>query len=61
MDLYNKKILFLIHQEILGRSERQGLGISKILTTKYNYTDNVLVVHKSVLMYRTQGSHYLNL
>lgn len=61
MDLYNKKILFLIHQEILGRSERQGLGISKILTTKYNYTDNVLVVHKSVLMNRTQGSHYLNL
>ena len=61
MDLYNKKILLVIHQGILGGVERQGLGISKILTTKYNCTVNVLVVHKSVLMNRTQCSHYFNL
>jgi hypothetical protein len=60
MDLYNKKILLVIHQGNLGGAERQGLGISKILTTKYNCTVNVLVVHKSVLMNRTQGSHYFN-
>ncbi len=60
MDLYNKKILLVIHQGYLGGAERQGLGISKILTTKYNCTVNVLVVNKSVLMNRTQGSHYFN-
>lgn len=47
MDLYNKKILLVIHQGILGGAERQGLGISKILTTKYNCTVNVLLSHSS--------------
>jgi glycosyltransferase involved in cell wall biosynthesis len=45
MDLYNKKILLVIHQGILGGAERQGLGISKILTTKYNCTVNVLLTY----------------
>lgn len=36
MDLLNKKILLVIHQGRLGGAERQGLGISKILTEKYN-------------------------
>lgn len=47
MDLYNKEILLVIHQGILGGAERQGLGISKILTTKYNCTVNVLLSHSS--------------
>nr|WP_315174132.1 glycosyltransferase [uncultured Flavobacterium sp.] len=47
MDLYDKKILLVIHQGILGGAERQGLGISKILTTKYNCTVNVLLSHSS--------------
>lgn len=47
MDLYNKKILLVIHQGILGGAERQGLGISKILTTKYNCTVNVLLTHSA--------------
>lgn len=47
MDLYNKKILLVIHQGNLGGAERQGLGISKILTTKYNCTVNVLLTHSS--------------
>ena len=45
MDLYNKKILLVIHQGNLGGAERQGLGISKILTTKYNCTVNVLLTY----------------
>lgn len=43
MDFYNKKILLVIHQGNLGGAERQGLGISKILTEKYNCTVNVLL------------------
>lgn len=43
MDFYNKKILLVIHTGCLGGAERQGLGISKILTGEYNCTVNVLL------------------
>jgi glycosyltransferase involved in cell wall biosynthesis len=46
MDLYNKKILLVVYEGNLGGAERQGLGISKILTTKYNCTVNVLLTYK---------------
>lgn len=47
MDFYNKKILLVIHQGYLGGAERQGLGISKILTKEYNCTVNVLLTHSN--------------
>ena len=43
MDFYNKKILLVIHTGCLGGAERQGLGISKILTGEYNCIVNVLL------------------
>lgn len=43
MDLHNKKILLVLHEGNLGGAERQGLGISKILTKEYNCTVNVLL------------------
>lgn len=46
MDLYNKKILLVVYEGNLGGAERQGLGISKILTTEYNCTVNVLLTYK---------------
>ena len=36
MDFYNKNILIVLHTGVLGGAERQGLGISKILTEKYH-------------------------
>jgi hypothetical protein len=36
MDFHNKNILIILHQGSLGGAERQGLGLSKILTEKYN-------------------------
>lgn len=47
MDFYNKKILLLIHQGDLGGAERQGLGISKILTEKYHCEVNVLLTYSA--------------
>ena len=38
--------MVVIRQGILGGAERQGLGISKILTTKYHCTVNVLLTYK---------------
>ena len=35
MDFYNKNILLVIHQGVLGGAERQGIGIAKILTEEY--------------------------
>lgn len=43
MNLHNKKILLVLHEGNLGGAERQGLGISKILTKEYNCTVNVLL------------------
>jgi glycosyltransferase involved in cell wall biosynthesis len=45
MDFYNKKVLLIIHHGSLGGAERQGLGISKILTYKFNCEVNVLLTH----------------
>jgi glycosyltransferase involved in cell wall biosynthesis len=36
VDFYNKNILIILHTGVLGGAERQGLGIAKILTEKYN-------------------------
>lgn len=36
MDFHNKNILIILHTGVLGGAERQGLGISKILTEEYN-------------------------
>lgn len=43
MDFHNKNIFIIIHQGSLGGAERQGLGISKILTEKYNCNVNLLL------------------
>jgi len=43
MDFHNKNILIIIHLGCLGGAERQGLGISKILTEKYNCKVNLLL------------------
>lgn len=49
MHFRNKTVLLIIHQGHLGGAERQGLGISKILTAKYNCEVNVLLTHSDVM------------
>ncbi|CAM4152906.1 glycosyltransferase [Gillisia hiemivivida] len=43
MEFSEKNILLIIHAGSLGGAERQGLGISKILTEKYNCKVNLLL------------------
>lgn len=43
MDLKNKNILLVIHQGQLGGAERQGLGISKLLTNDNNCNVDLLL------------------
>ena len=43
MNLYNKNILLVIHQGVLGGAERQGLGISKYLTEECNCKVDLLL------------------
>lgn len=47
MDFNNKNILLVIHQAALGGAERQGLGMSKILTEDYNCKVDVLLTFYS--------------
>lgn len=43
MDYRGKNVLIIIHQGDLGGAERQGLGLSKVLTEKYSCEVNVLL------------------
>ncbi|MEO2064641.1 MAG: glycosyltransferase [Christiangramia sp.] len=45
MDFYNKSILLVLHQGALGGAERQGLGLSRMLTEKYNCRVNLLLTY----------------
>ena len=47
MDFQNKNILIILHQGSLGGAERQGLGISKILTEKYGCSVYLLLTFSS--------------
>lgn len=49
MDLYRKNILLIIHQGSLGGAERQGLGMSKILTEGYKCKVDVLLTFSEEL------------
>ncbi len=47
MDFYNKKILLIIHQGILGGAERQGLSMSKLLTKEYGCEVSLMLTYSA--------------